>query len=405
MQKMTEKDVEMPASSSSARNMFEGRRILAQGGEYVLKKHIASGTFCDCYTTDCGSQHVGASPLICKTFSSKRQFMRSCNAMTALRNSAHQGRNYIETINDVNVFLHNNCPIYCVVMPQYEIKLSDVLRERSEQQEGFGLPGIFTVAIAHQLFSALDCLEKNGIVHGDIKPSNIMLKKKPSLNPKDIGDLQIVLCDFGSARVVDAKTQMCHPATVGTFAHIAPEILLGLEYSFPADVWSAMTTLFTVITGGDLLFDIFGSEGLDYKIDMDGVYVPDEDDETTESHHYRSSDASESDDNDTTFDIDFPTMYAHIVLMYRLLGKPPKSFCKLASEYYFNGVPRYMPNITSGSISQLLDANYKNLSFSQMKQIEEFLRIGLQYMPTDRNAACVILEHPFLANTKKGKPK
>ena len=398
---MAEKDVKMRETSPPARRTYTGMHIATRHGEYVLKNHIASGTFCDCYTTDC---NVANPPQVCKTFSSRRQFLRTHNAMITLRDTRHPGRERIETIEEANVFLHDNYPIYCVIMPQYDVKLSDVLRERTEQQEGFGLPGVFTIMIARQLFSALDCLEKSGIVHGDIKPSNIMFKKRPSLNPKDVGDLQIVLCDFGSARIANAQTHMCKPATVGTFAHIAPEILLGQEYSFPADVWSAMTTLFTVITGGDLLFDIFGSEGLDYKMDMDGIYVPDADDSDSDASASASDDSSSASE-DAAFDVDIPTMYAHIVLMYRLLGKPPKAFCKLAQEYYFNGVPRYSPGITPGSISQLLDMNYKNLNYFQMKQIEEFLRVGLHYIPTDRSAACVILEHSFLATPQKGTPK
>jgi serine/threonine protein kinase len=402
---MAEKDVKMSDVSQTEHDMYAETRIAVQGAEYILKNRIASGTFCDCYTTDCSVQN---SQHICKTFSSRRQFLRTCNAMNALLKYPYQhlGRNHIEDIKNTCVFLYNNYPIYCVIMPQYEVKLSDVLHERSEQQDGFGLPGIFTVMIARQLFNALDCLEKSGIVHGDIKPGNIMFKKRPSLNPKDAQNLQIVLCDFGSARIVNPETRMCAPATVGTFAHIAPEILLGQKYSFPADVWSAMTTLFTVITGGDLLFDIFGSDGLDHKIDTDGIYV-DDDDSASKSHatSHRSDDSDNSDDANAAFDIDFPTMYAHIVLMYRVIGKPPKIFCKLAQEYYFNGAPRYSPSVTSGSISQFLDANYKNLSYFQMKQIEEFLRIGLQYMPTDRNSASVILDHLFLADTKKSKSR
>ncbi|XP_029688435.1 homeodomain-interacting protein kinase 1-like isoform X1 [Takifugu rubripes] len=80
--------------------------------------------------------------------------------------------------------------------------------------------------IAKQLFMALSDLKKLGILHTDLKPDNIMLV--------DQRGLKIKLIDFGLAR-------RTHEARTGTIMQAsglrAPEIMLGLPFSYPLDIW------------------------------------------------------------------------------------------------------------------------------------------------------------------------
>eukprot|EP00066_Takifugu_rubripes_P011070 XP_003979455.2 PREDICTED: homeodomain-interacting protein kinase 1-like [Takifugu rubripes] len=80
--------------------------------------------------------------------------------------------------------------------------------------------------IAKQLFMALSDLKKLGILHTDLKPDNIMLV--------DQRGLKIKLIDFGLAlRTHEAKTGTIMQAT----GLRAPEIMLGLPFSYPLDIW------------------------------------------------------------------------------------------------------------------------------------------------------------------------
>jgi len=371
------------------------------GAQFHSGARIASGTFCKVYEAE--DRHI------IKTFSSRRQHARTINVARALAPLAeHRGRAHIEEAIDATTTLAPASDAMdtadaakvariprCIVMPRYCVQLNDFLSDYVRDKKS-GLPAVATIAIARQLFHALDALERAHVVHGDIKPSNIMFREPPTFDVHGVHSLDIVLCDFGSARIANTETHLCAPANVGTFAYIAPEILLGCEYSYPADVWSAMVTLFDIITG-DPLFDIFGTEDFAYGVDFTGIYVEDEDDDSSDSSDDDESRLDEEMPPDDDVGVDFPTMYAHLAIMYCVIGKPPRAFRELASEFYVNDTLRYTPELQAGTISRFLNANYTQLSMRHMMQIEQFLSLGLQYLAGDRTPALAVLNHPFLA--------
>ncbi|WP_433723195.1 protein kinase domain-containing protein [Nocardia sp. CA-129566] len=89
-----------------------------------------------------------------------------------------------------------------------------------------------------KLSGALETVHRLGILHRDVKPSNILIT--------DYGEP--VLTDFGIARIPDAF----HTATgtiMGSPAFTAPEILDGQAPTPAADVYGLGATLFAVLTG------------------------------------------------------------------------------------------------------------------------------------------------------------
>jgi eukaryotic-like serine/threonine-protein kinase len=95
-------------------------------------------------------------------------------------------------------------------------------------------PGI-AVAVVRDCLAALAALHREGIVHGDIKPSNIMLKKT--------GNAKIV--DLGSAvdLALTPHRRTCTPA------YTAPELLEGGQSAPPSDLASLGYVLIEMLAG------------------------------------------------------------------------------------------------------------------------------------------------------------
>ena len=111
-----------------------------------------------------------------------------------------------------------------------------------------GMPVEEVARIVTAVASALDYAHKQGLLHRDVKPANIMMT-----HLDDEGEQRILLTDFGIARNVNdisglTKTNMA----VGTVAYCAPEQLLGEDIDGRADQYSLAATAFHLLTGSQL---------------------------------------------------------------------------------------------------------------------------------------------------------
>ncbi|MEV6339005.1 serine/threonine-protein kinase [Nocardia vinacea] len=94
------------------------------------------------------------------------------------------------------------------------------------------------VAIIAQTAMALDAMHRVGLVHRDVKPSNIM-----------VGPTGFVhLIDFGIAHRIDQPAITAHGNVVGTLAYMAPERFDGIADA-PADQYSLACVLYECLTG------------------------------------------------------------------------------------------------------------------------------------------------------------
>ncbi|MFD7703670.1 protein kinase [Streptomyces caelestis] len=94
-------------------------------------------------------------------------------------------------------------------------------------------------ALGADLAEALAHAHEAGIVHRDVKPSNIILDAsgRPHLS------------DFGISRLIDATTRTATGALIGTAAYLSPEQVLGQSVGRPADVYALGLVLLECLTG------------------------------------------------------------------------------------------------------------------------------------------------------------
>jgi hypothetical protein len=97
------------------------------------------------------------------------------------------------------------------------------------------------VEIAAQVLDALAHAHRTGIVHRDVKPSNILLEHGDSLAAR--------LLDFGLAQFDGADTLTGVGDVPGTLAYISPERLAGQDATPESDVWAVGVVLWEALSG------------------------------------------------------------------------------------------------------------------------------------------------------------
>jgi serine/threonine-protein kinase len=96
------------------------------------------------------------------------------------------------------------------------------------------------IAICSQVAAALDAAHARGLVHRDVKPSNVLLDTQE----------HVYLADFGlSRRLAEQAPELEATLSLGTPAYVAPEQIEGAEVDAQADVYSLGCLLHECLTG------------------------------------------------------------------------------------------------------------------------------------------------------------
>jgi WD40 repeat protein/tRNA A-37 threonylcarbamoyl transferase component Bud32 len=102
------------------------------------------------------------------------------------------------------------------------------------------------IGILAQVASALDAAHARGLVHRDVKPSNILL----DIGARPDGSDHVYLADFGLMRRVSEESAPPDDGNLmGTIEYVAPEQISGEEVDGRADVYSLGCVLYECLVG------------------------------------------------------------------------------------------------------------------------------------------------------------
>ena len=107
------------------------------------------------------------------------------------------------------------------------------------------LPVGAVLEACRRMLDALDGVHQRGVVHGDLKASNVLIAS-------GLAGSATVLIDFGLARVLDLPQRPSRTsawAVGGTPQFMAPELSLGAPRTVASDIYAAGAILYELLTG------------------------------------------------------------------------------------------------------------------------------------------------------------
>jgi len=122
---------------------------------------------------------------------------------------------------------------------------------------------------AAEMVLAMEYLHKNGIIYRDLKPENVLID----------GDGHIKITDFGLSKEGLVGYNSRTNTFCGTPEYLAPEVLLGKEYSLAVDYWSLGTLMYEMLTGLPAFYDNDVQKMYRYKMKAE-IEMPDEMEDT-----------------------------------------------------------------------------------------------------------------------------
>ena len=111
--------------------------------------------------------------------------------------------------------------------------LKEVIRQKGK------LPYTTAAQIAIRILSALQHTHRNGIIHRDIKPQNILVQSEG----------HIKVADFGIARMANSSTLTKGDSVMGSVHYFSPEQASGDNVAETSDIYSVGVVMYEMLTG------------------------------------------------------------------------------------------------------------------------------------------------------------
>ena len=207
--------------------VYEGRELIARGGMSEIYKGVHPTL-----------HRPVAIKVLSANLSDKHEFRsrfeREARTVSGLRHS-----------NIVSVFDFGMAgSVYYMVMEYISgHELRSVIRDAAP------MPLDDVRNIVRDVAGALDYAHAQGLVHRDVKPSNIMLEPVTTISsgaPRQ----RAVLLDFGIAKIVSGSTAFTGHGVLGTLDYVAPEQIMGAsEVDGRADIYALGVIAYEMLTG------------------------------------------------------------------------------------------------------------------------------------------------------------
>ncbi|MGF6778281.1 serine/threonine-protein kinase [Paraburkholderia sp. GAS334] len=205
-----------------------GQRV----GPYVVERQLGAGGMATVWRAwDERHRQYAAIKVMVEMIADDAQL--TARFIDEVRRHAQMHHPHIVAVRDV--FSIGGSP--CMVM---DLVPGGSLAMALDASPGHRLPFSVALPLIKDVLDALDYAHRKGIVHRDVKPSNILL---------DEAHQHAWLSDFGIALAAGEKRRTRAGVSVGTNAYMSPEQIRAEAIDFRSDVYSVGCVLYETLTG------------------------------------------------------------------------------------------------------------------------------------------------------------